>query len=79
MCFILLNASLHSTDFDVQDDCLLKQPSPTSQNVFMLHSSLQIETTEAQKTIKWSIISFNGARIKVHLLQKDVTMLKLKG
>ena len=45
MCFILLNATLHSTDFDVQHNCLLRKkfafwPSPTSLNAVMLHTRL---------------------------------------
>ena len=43
------------------------------------HVAYKIESNEAHTPLKWSIFPFNGARIKVHLLQKEVTMFGLKG
>ena len=67
MCFIWLNVTIQSTDFDVQRNCLLKCLLwILSHFTECGHVAYQIESTEAQKPLKWSIIPFNGARIKVN-------------
>ena len=52
------------------------QPSYTPQNAVMLH--IQLNQLKHRKTLTRSIISFNGARIKDNLLQKEATMFELK-
>ena len=73
----LVNITLYSIEFDVQHDCFGFEPSYTSQNVAILH--IKLNQLKHRKSLTRSTTSFNGARIKVHLLQKEVTMFKLKG
>ena len=39
----------------------------------------RLNQMEHRNSLKWSFISFNGARIKVHILWKEIKMFKLKG
>ena len=39
----------------------------------------RLNQMEHRNPLKWSFISFNGARIKVHILWKEIKMFKLKG
>ena len=78
--FFWLNATLHSTDFDVQRNCLLRfafEPSPTSMNVVMLHTRLN--QLKHRNPLNGQLVPTMVPGFKVHDLQKDVTMLKLKG
>ena len=39
----------------------------------------RLNQMEHRNPLKWSFILFNGARIKVHILWKEIKMFKLKG
>ena len=71
-----MNITLYSIDFDVQQDCLLIKvvyaPCYKSHNVVLLH--IKLNQLKHRKTLTWSMISYNGARIKVHRLLKEVKM-----
>ena len=48
-----------------------------SQNVVLLH--IKLNQLKHRKTLTSSMISYNGARIKVIFLHKEAAMFKLKG
>ena len=66
----------------MQHDWLLKKlffiPFYTSQNVVMMHIRLN-QLKYKKNSYKVKVFSFDRAKIKVHLLQKEIIMFKFKG